>query len=97
MNELDFLNIQAIVVKEPTLGLLKAVLENATVAVDGDSGPGHVAAALQTPVVSLFGATNPLRSRPMGTGPARIVSARVVADIAVEDVWAAMNDFQPRV
>jgi ADP-heptose:LPS heptosyltransferase len=34
--------------------------------VAGDTGPLHVAAALETPVVGLFGPTNPARNGPWG-------------------------------
>lgn len=43
-----------------------ALLERATVAVGPDSGPMHIAAAVGTPVVSLWGATSPARSAPLG-------------------------------
>jgi lipopolysaccharide heptosyltransferase II len=42
------------------------VLSRATVAVGPDSGPMHIAAAVGTPVVSLWGATSPARSVPWG-------------------------------
>lgn len=42
-----------------TLGLLKSVVQRATVMVTNDTGPRHVAAALGTPVVTLFGPTGP--------------------------------------
>jgi ADP-heptose:LPS heptosyltransferase len=95
--DLDVLKSRAALLQAPSLGLLKGILRHAAAVVDGDSGPGHVAAALRTPTISLFGPTNPLRSRPMGLGPTRIVSARAVADIAVETVWTALADFKPHV
>ena len=42
------------------------VLAKARVAVGPDTGPMHLAAALGTPVVSLWGATNPARTGPFG-------------------------------
>jgi lipopolysaccharide heptosyltransferase II len=42
------------------------VLSRAAVAVGPDSGPMHIAAAVGTPVVSLWGATSPARSVPVG-------------------------------
>ena len=42
-----------------TLRLLKSVVQRATVMVTNDTGPRHVAAALNTPVVTLFGPTGP--------------------------------------
>jgi lipopolysaccharide heptosyltransferase I len=46
--------------------LLPALLESATVLVSTDSGPMHVAAAVGTPVVALFGPTSPIRTGPYG-------------------------------
>ncbi len=43
------------------------VLARATVAIGPDSGPMHLAAAAGTPVVSLWGATTPARSAPVGS------------------------------
>ena len=42
-----------------TLGGLKAVLRRAGLLLTGDTGPRHMAAALGTPVVTLFGPTDP--------------------------------------
>ncbi len=41
------------------IGLTKAVLERAATVVSTDSGPRHIAIALDKPVVSLFGPTDP--------------------------------------
>lgn len=43
-----------------------AILERAVVVVGPDTGPMHIAAAVGTPVVALFGATSPNRSGPWG-------------------------------
>ncbi len=45
---------------------LIAVMERAAIAIGPDSGPMHVATAVGTPVVALFGATSPARSGPWG-------------------------------
>jgi len=47
-------------------GLLPALLQSAAVLLTNDSGPMHVAAAVGTPVVALFGPTSPLRTGPYG-------------------------------
>jgi len=46
---------------------LVAVLKAAAVGVGPDSGPGHLAAAVGTPYVSIFGPTSPKRTAPYGS------------------------------
>jgi len=48
------------------LGLLPALLQSASVLLTNDSGPMHVAAAVGTPVIGLFGPTSPTRTGPYG-------------------------------
>ena len=49
-----------------SLGQLAALLKAAAVGVGPDSGPGHMATALHTPFVTLFGPTSPQRTAPLG-------------------------------
>lgn len=49
------------------------LLAGAELFIGGDSGPGHMAAAVGTPVVSLFGAFNPDRCRPLGKGKTVVI------------------------
>ncbi len=51
-----------------SLAELAALLKKARVAVTTDTGPMHLAAALGTPVVALFGPTAPWRTGPFGAG-----------------------------
>jgi lipopolysaccharide heptosyltransferase II len=51
---------------------LAAVLERCAVFVTGDTGPMHVAAAVETPTVAIFGPSDPARYRPL-TGRHRVV------------------------
>ncbi len=46
------------------LGVLKALVEGATLAVMHDSGPMHLATALNTPFVAIYGPTSPQRTGP---------------------------------
>ena len=46
---------------------LIALTRRASLFIGGDTGPMHLAAALQVPVVGLFGPTNPARNGPFGT------------------------------
>lgn len=59
--------------RTPDLGALIGVLARARLLVSNDTGPMHLAAALGTPVLALFGATDPAVSRPLGPGPRRLV------------------------
>jgi heptosyltransferase-1 len=47
---------------------LAAVLRSADLMITVDSGPMHIAAAVGTPVLALFGATDPARTGPVGLG-----------------------------
>jgi len=50
-----------------SLGELTALTRRARLFIGGDTGPLHLAAALQVPVVGIFGPTNPARNGPFGT------------------------------
>lgn len=49
-----------------TLKTLAALYESADVLISTDTGPMHLGAAVETPVVALFGPTAPWRTGPMG-------------------------------
>ena len=53
------------------LGPLMALLRRAQCVVSADTGPLHLAAALGSPVVGLFGPTDPARNGPFITNPAQ--------------------------
>jgi len=53
---------------ETTLRMLAALYAKADVVVSTDTGPMHLAAAVGTPVVALFGPTAPWRTGPYGSG-----------------------------
>jgi heptosyltransferase-1 len=57
-----------------SVGQLIALVRRAAVVVGGDTGPLHLAAALERPVVGVFGPTDPARNGPYGT------RARVLRD-----------------
>jgi lipopolysaccharide heptosyltransferase I len=47
-----------------SLGELAAILKEAALLVSGDTGPFHIGAALGTPIVGLYGPTDPARNGP---------------------------------
>lgn len=49
-----------------TLPQLVALLRRASLVIANDSGPMHIAAALNRPLVTVFGPTNPVRTGPYG-------------------------------
>ena len=61
-----------------TLLQLGAVLRSCAVVVSGDTGPLHMAAAVGTKVVALFGAADPGRTGPIGNHT-RIIRAQAVS------------------
>ena len=86
------------------LGPLSALLRNAQCIVGGDTGPLHLAVALGTPAVALFGPTDPARNGPYPPGdivlrsPSAITTyGRIDAtdpsllDLSVDTVLAAVK------
>ncbi|MEO6817209.1 MAG: glycosyltransferase family 9 protein, partial [Edaphobacter sp.] len=57
----------AAVVVPCSVGQLIALIRQASLVIAGDTGPLHLAAALERPVVALFGPTDPARNGPYGT------------------------------
>lgn len=85
------------------LKVLAALLSRAAVLVTNDSGPMHMAAAVGTPVVAVFGPTEPARTGPYGNKH-RVITAeadcrpcfkrscegvKCLADVTVEQVCEA--------
>jgi lipopolysaccharide heptosyltransferase II len=84
-----------------------ALLANCNCLVSADTGPLHLATAVQTPVVGLFGSTDPRRTGPIGKGHQVIrrglacvpceekncpLGTRAcMADISVDDVFKAVE------
>ena len=55
----------AVLSPKTTVGDLVAMARGAALMVSGDTGPTHVAAAVGTPIVGLYGPTRPVRNGPM--------------------------------
>ncbi len=89
---------------------LAALYRRAALLVTTDSGPMHLAAAVGTPVVALFGPTDPARTGPYGPSH-RVISKglpcspcfrkqcpdpRCMTEISVEEVFSAVRDMLER-
>ena len=70
----EFFSPELPVASDLTSGELMALIESASLYVGNDSGPMHVAAALGTPVVGIFGSSDPKRWHPWGV-PHRAIAA----------------------
>jgi ADP-heptose:LPS heptosyltransferase len=57
-----------------SLAILGAVIARLSVLVTNDTGPAHIAYALGTPTVTIFGASNPQRYGPLQDGPFRVLA-----------------------
>ncbi len=88
-----------------SVGELAALLARCRLLVSNDSGPVHIAAAVGTPVVAIFGRNQPginaARWRPLGSG--HIVLEKpadrrfsYIADWSVDDVFRATQDILKR-
>lgn len=64
----------------------KAALNRSSLFVGNDSGPGHVAAAMGKPTLSLFGPTEPFIYAPQGRAPRKILQNKPLSDLTVETV-----------
>ncbi len=51
-----------------SLTQLAALLQRADLVISGDSGPMHMAVAVDTPLIAIYGPTNPLRYAPVSPG-----------------------------
>jgi 3-deoxy-D-manno-octulosonic-acid transferase/heptosyltransferase-1 len=102
----SFLTIPAVdLAGRTTLRDLACILRQASLLITTDSGPMHLAAAVKTPVVALFGPTNPARTGPFGHGHSIVrrdlacspcllkicESMRCMREISVDDVFQAVR------
>jgi heptosyltransferase-1 len=83
---------RAVLAPPTDLFQLIAVLRRASVMGAGDTGPLHVAAALGTPCVALFGPTSAERNGPYGAGHRALQAPDGrLASLAAEDALAAVR------
>lgn len=101
-------NKPAVSCGKTTLKELGALLERANLVIANDTGPMHIAVAMKTNVIALFGPTSPALTGPYGQGSYRIISNyneceipcydvsctdnRCMAVITVEDVFKEAED-----
>lgn len=62
----EMMDVSPILVKTENLRCLAALISTCDVYIGNDTGPMHIAAAVDTPVIALFGSTNHIRSGPYG-------------------------------
>jgi len=75
-------------------GGVVALSAGAAAYVGNDSGPTHLAAALGTPTVAIFGPTDPVQFAPRGRS-VRVIHAARLEDISAPDVLAALDGLAP--
>ncbi len=68
-----------------------ALIQRASLVIAVDSAPVHLADALGTPVIALFGPTNPFHWRPRKPGSQVIQLGETMTDIPPEAVLAAVQ------
>jgi heptosyltransferase I len=72
-----------------SIGRLIALTRRAAVVIAGDTGPLHLAAALERPVVGIYGPTTPRRNGPWGT------RSRVLRDAESVTSHKRVNEVEP--
>jgi ADP-heptose:LPS heptosyltransferase len=67
----------AIVAPQASIADVVALARGAAVMVSGDTGPAHIAAAVGTPIVGIFGPTRPSRNGPWSAKDVTVSRAEV--------------------
>ncbi|MBN1353025.1 lipopolysaccharide heptosyltransferase II [candidate division KSB1 bacterium] len=97
---------EATIIPETDLKQLGAILEKCSLVVSNDSGPMHIAAAIGTPTVGIFGPTDPKKQGPYGSQHEVAVKKELhclgcdklhcesnacMRELSVDDVWQAVQ------
>jgi heptosyltransferase II len=72
----DLMRVKPILIDNISLRMLASLIQRCNLYIGNDTGPMHIAAAVGTRVVSMFGSTNARRSGPYGNGHV-IISTRL--------------------
>ncbi len=64
-------------IEKTSLVTLGAVIDRLAVLITNDTGPAHIAYALTTPTITIFGAGNPATNGPLQPGPFRVLAHSV--------------------
>lgn len=84
-------------VEEGDLTTVAALLGRSGLFIGNDSGITHLAAAMGSPVIALFGPTDPAFWMPMGRSVRFIaLASRSLATITVEEVYSTAHEIQDR-
>ncbi|MDY6914254.1 MAG: glycosyltransferase family 9 protein [Planctomycetota bacterium] len=78
---------------QPSLTVLAGVLAGAGAYVGNDSGVSHLAGAVGTPTVAMFGPSRPENFAPVGPN-VKVLAARSVTGISTKQVLQALADLQ---
>ena len=84
-------NIPVVSCGKTDLKELGALLERANLVVANDSGPMHLAVAMKTKVVALFGPTSPRLTGPYGQGNYRVIWKNEECDVPCYDLSCTDN------
>ena len=80
--------------RNESLPRLAAALERCDVFVGGDSGPMHMAAAVRTPTIAIFGPTDPAVWRPLAPRVSVVVPPEGKGDLAALRPQAVIGEIE---
>lgn len=85
-DELSMIDRKHCYVESTSLREMKGIFNRAALFIGGDSGPGHLAAAMGKPVLSLFGPSDPAVYAARGRGRIDVMQRDPLSSLPVEEV-----------